>query len=86
MGIISSRTRNPPEEWLFHRKLSAHGLGSHQRNGIRRGGITSSWTRSQVARFKCEKNFPIGNNFLKRPLKSRETIPLSLCDLLVDLN
>jgi hypothetical protein len=44
-GIISSWTRNPPEEWLFRRELPAYGRGIHRRDGIL-PGITISWTRN----------------------------------------
>jgi hypothetical protein len=54
-GSTSSRTRNPPEEWLFRRELQAPGPGSHRRNGFPLG-ITSSWARNPPEEWTSTRN------------------------------
>jgi hypothetical protein len=56
--FTSSKTRNPPEEWLFRRELPAKGLGGYRKNGFLLL-ITSSETRNLPEELNSAGNHPI---------------------------
>jgi hypothetical protein len=60
LGITSSRTRNPPAEWIFRCELLAQGLEIHRRNSFP-PGITITWTMNPPEEWISAGNLQIMN-------------------------